>query len=236
MDIGFALNYQHVIEINVTPGAAEPVWAWLGPGIKTITPEKSETTSEDAYYDGGGQSEIAVSGMSRSWVAEGSRRYGDPAQDFIASLDDAIGEDLVTQMRMTNPDGEVIESDVTVHEIAAKGPNGDANSRATFSCRLTRKGMPRLVSEAVGTSLPESLSVSDVTAAVGAKTPVTATVEPATASPKCLFAVEDPGVATVDSEGNVTGAKPGLTRLTVKCAAKPSVGKTVKVTVTAAAK
>ena len=58
---------------------------------------------------------------------------------------------------------------------------------------------------------------------------------PSSASDRCVFAIENDEFATVDSEGNVTGVKAGKTRLSVKCAAKPSVCAVVDVTVGASA-
>lgn len=230
-DIGFALNYQHVTEVWDPVAAA---WLWAGPGIRSIGGEKSESTSEDAYFDGGGNTTTSVSGLTRSYAVEGDRRYGDPFQDYVASLDDAIGDDLATKMRITGPDGECVERDVTVHNIVAKGPTGEANTKSAFSCTLSCNGLPRLVEAAKGTSLPDSVTAQPpASLKVGGAATVAPSVLPATASGRCLFAVEDPAVATVDADGKLRGVKAGKTRLAVKCAAKPSVSCMVEVTVTA---
>lgn len=234
MDIGFAINYQHVVEFNAGTQAA-PDWAWAGPGISSITPSNSETSEETAYFDGGGNTTTDVTGVSKSYAISGKRRYGDKFQDWVASLDGCSGEALKTQMRITNPDGECVEYDVTVHNISAKGPNGEANAKTDFSCTASCNGLPRLVKEAEGTALPETVAAQAVTAKVGQTVAISATTTPAGASSRCLFAVEDASVAAVDSEGNVTGVKVGKTRVAVKCAARPSVYAYVDVTVSSAA-
>lgn len=234
MDIGYAMNYQHVTEIDTTPRDGAPTWAWLGPGIKSITSDKSETTSEEYFFDGGGQAETSVDAVSKSYVVSGYRRPGDPAQDYVASLDEETGDALLTRMRVTGPTGQVIERDVTVHEIKSNDPTGDANNKTEFSCKLSGKGSPRIV-PGEATELPEAVSAQAVTVAVGATSDIGATVSPSTSSQRVLCAVADPLVAEVTPDGRVTGLKVGKTSVTVKAAAKPSVMAQVEVTVTAGA-
>ncbi len=234
MDIGFALNYQHIVEVDTTPGGESRTWAWVGPGIGTISNGSSETTSEDSYYSDGGDTKVDVTGVSKKYDVEGHRRIGDPFQDFVASIEDAVGSGRETRYRITDPQGRCIEAACTITDIAASGPNGAANEKASFKCSICRCGAPVVVSEAAGASLPESVEVSSpVTVQQGKTTAVKPTVTPSDASPRCLFAVEDPKVATVSPDGTVTGVKNGKTRLAVKCATKPSVSTVVEVTVSA---
>lgn len=235
MDIGYAMNYQHVCEIDATPQDGAPTWAWFGPGIKSISADKSETTSEEYFFDGGGQAETSVDAIARAYNVSGYRRPGDPAQDFVAGLDEETGDALLTKIRMTGPTGEMVERDVTVHEIKASDPTGDANVKTEFSCKLSCKGSPRLVEESAGTDLPDSVTAQAVTVAVGGTSAIGASVSPATASQRVLCAVLDPKVAEVTTDGLVTGLKAGKTTVTVKAAAKPSVMAQVEVTVTAGA-
>ena len=46
VDIGFALNYQYANLLNITPEEDEPTWAYMGPGIEDISPDRSEKTDE----------------------------------------------------------------------------------------------------------------------------------------------------------------------------------------------
>lgn len=235
MDIGFLLNYQHVTLINVNPGG-EPDWAWVGPGIETISAEKSETTSEKYYYDGGGNASKSVTGMAKEYTVEGDRLVGDKFQDWAATLEEAVGSSLETQMRKVNPTGQVIERDVTIHEIIANDPTGAANENSKFSCKLAANGDPRRVADGMATKLPEAVTAADVEVGVNETAEVKPTVTPEDASAWCLYAIDPAGrdIATVDAAGVVVGLKPGETTLTIKCAAKPSAAKQVKVTVAGA--
>lgn len=237
MDIGFPLNCNYITEINITPRTGEPTWAWVGPGIRSMEPSKSETSEDKAYYDGGGSSETNITGLGRSSSITGDRLVGDDAQDYIASLDDCVGNELKTQARITSPDGRVIERDVTIHNIIGfNEPNGEANANAECTCDFSYNGSPRIIKEASGKQLPEEITLADgdITATIGTPLTLDAAVKPAEASQRLLYAVEDTSIARVSSDGVVTGLKTGETQLSIKCAAKPAVGVVRKLVVAAA--
>lgn len=231
-DLGYAQNYQYLNELLVTDDKGDELLLWFGPGINSISLDKSETTTEEYYYDGDGNAETSVDGLSQSLTIEGARRYGDPAQDYVASLADETGDALIGKLRQTDPDGRAIERDVTIHEINA-GVGGAANEKAKFSCKLSFLGAPRTVRNSDGITLPEEVECADVTVKVGETAEAKATVTPEDANPRCRFATGDRRIATVTPDGKVTGVKAGTTMVTVKCASKPSVSKQIKVTVTA---
>lgn len=235
MDIGFALNYQHVVEVDITPNGDKHTWAWVGPGISNIGKDNSESTSEDAYYNGGGNTETDVTGVNAKYSVEGHRLIGDPFQDYVASIEDGIGAARKTRYRVTDPTGKCIEAPCTILDIAANGPNGAANEKASFKCSLSRSDVATVVADAAGVLLPESVTVAqEVTVAANkSAAAIKPSVLPEGASTRCLFAIEDTAIARVSMDGVVTGLKAGETRLAVKCAAKPSVSTVVKVTVSA---
>lgn len=238
MDIGFALNYQHIVELDITPGSGTKTWAWVGPGISTFEKDNSETVSEDAYYNNGGNTNKDVTGIAAKYNASGHRLHGDPAQDYVASLEDSIGAARKTSYRVTDPTGKVIEADCTLTDIVMNGPNGEANSKTEISFAINRDGDPRVVKEPSGNKLPESVSVTNagegkITVAAQSTQALQVSVLPEAASSRCLFAVENTDVASVDVNGVVKGLKAGTTRLAVKCAAKPSVSAMIEVEVTA---
>ena len=233
MDIGFALNYQHVVEVDTTPNVDTRTWAWVGPGISDISKDNNESTSEDAYYNGGGNTETDVTGVNAKYSVEGHRLIGAPFQDYVASIEDGIGAARKTRYRVTDPTGKCIEAPCTVLDIAANGPNGTANEKTSFKCSLSRSDVATVVTDAAGVLLPESVTVAqEVTVAANkSAAAIKPSVLPEGASTRCLFAIEDTAIARVSMDGVVTGLKAGETRLAVKCAAKPSVSTVVKVTV-----
>lgn len=234
MDIGYAMNYQYLNEINMTPSEPEPTWGWFGQGISSITKDKSETTTEEYYYDGFGHAETSVEGMSQSLTVEGKRRLDDETQNWVASLAEETGDLLNTQLRQTDPTGKVIERDVTIHEIKA-GQDGAANEKAKFSCKISFDGPPRIVQEPVGSAYPEKVEAKDVTLNAGETAQIAATVTPEDANPRCVYATGNHKVATVSLDGTIKGVAPGTTMITIKAIARPSIVTRIKVTVANAA-
>ena len=223
VDIGFALNYQYANLLNITPEEDEPTWAYMGPGIEDISPDRSEKTDETEDYSTGGNTVTTVTGVTKTTSVTGKRRIGDPLQDYLASLEECFGDERETQYRCVSPTGEIIEEEVTLKDINMSGPNGAASDKQAISFGMARNDTPTLIQPAKGHHLPATIAVEDVTVSVGKTEQVTPTVEPATSSDWCLYAIENPDIAKVTADGIVEGIAAGKTRLSVKCAAKPSI-------------
>lgn len=232
-DLGFARNYANALEINTTPGAAAPTWAILSRGITSIAPSPNESTEDKDYYDGYGTPTTDVTSTQIQYEVEGDRCYGDPAQDYIAGCALETGEGRRTQFRHTAANGDVIEGDCTLLNLTPNSGQGEASDLGSFSCTIATAGAPKFTA-ANKLKLPEAVTAQAVEVAVGASSKVEAKVTPDEANAKCFFASGDTDVATVDSDGNVTGVKEGACKVTVRCAAKPAVMAEVEVTVAAA--
>lgn len=230
-DLGFARNYANALEININPGAEEPTWALLSRGITSITPSGNESTEDKDYYDGYGVPTTDVTSTQIQYAVEGDRCYGDPAQDFVSSIALETGEGRKTQFRHTAPNGDVIEGDCTLLGLTPNSGQGEASGLGAFSCTVATDGRPSFI-PANKLKLPESVTAEDVTVQVDGTTKIEASVTPTDANPKCFYASGNTDVATVDSDGNVKGVAAGETTVTVRPASKPSVTKSVKVTVT----
>ena len=231
-DLGFARNYANALEIDITPGANEPTWAIFARGITSITPSGNESTEDKDYYDGYGVPTTDVTSTQIQYSVEGDRCYGDPAQDYVASIALETGEGRKTRFRHTAPNGDVIEGKCTLTGLTPNSGQGDASGLGAFSCTVATDGRPTFT-PGDKLKLPSSVSADDVEVAVGAKEAISATVDPEGANPKCFYASGDTDIATVDSDGNVTGVTEGSTTVTVRAASKPSISKSVAVTVTA---
>lgn len=232
-DIGFAMNYQFVNLIDITPTEEAPTWGWLGPGITEIEPDRSDKVSEQDDYSTGGVTVTTVTGVDKSVSVSGTRLIGDPVQEYLASIEDCVGPERETTYRVVTPTGEVVQEKVTIKDPSISGPSGAGSEQQAISFTMTRNDTPEVVTEGGAVHLPESVTASDVEVAVGSTASVQATVQPETASGWCLYAVEDPSIARVTADGVVTGIKAGKTRLAVKCSAKPAVRAYVGVEVTA---
>ena len=232
-DIGFVKNHQFLIEADVTPNGPERTFARVASGIATTSDSTEEETESKAYYDSNGGTVDTVKSVKFAYEVSGERLAGDPFQDYVASLKYVTGNGRKTTLRITSPDGEVIEGAATISNIKGAGPNGEANSNAEFGCTIAFDGIPTHTAP-TATTLPAEVSAEDATVAVGAKAKLGEAGSPETASARCVYEVTDWDVCTVDSEGNVTGVSEGTTTVRVRAAAKPSVSKVVTVTVTGA--
>ena len=232
-DIGFAMNYTNLYEINIAPNAATPTWARVGAGINSAEWEGNEEVSQDPYYDGEGLAESDVTGGQLIGTFEGHRKFGDPAQDFIAGLLLKYGEDRKTDFRWTQPNGDKLTGKVTIANIAPQ--SGDPNAKSDFGFEVHYNGRPTFTAGNADV-MPESISAgsSPISVEVGASQKITATITPTAASPAVVYAVENDAIATVDSDGNVTGFSEGETNVSIKSCVRPSVVASVQVTVTEA--
>lgn len=231
-DLGFARNYANALEINITPGAEKPMWAILSRGITSITPSPNESTEDKDYYDGYGTPTTDVTSTQIQYEVEGDRCYGDPAQDFISSCALLTGDGRKTQFRHTAANGDVIEGDCTLLNLTPNSGQGEASALGAFACTIATAGSPKFTASNK-LKLPETVEAEDVEVTVGATQKIAATVSPEEANPKCFYASGNTDIATVDSDGNVKGVAQGETTVTVRAASKPSVMKSVKVTVSA---
>lgn len=230
-DIAFAMNYTNLYMINITPWTATKTWARIGAGINSSDPDGNEEVKQEAYYDGDGLSASDVTGGQMIFKFDGHRKYGDPAQDFIASLLlDYSGRK--TDFRWIAPDGQILEGKVTIAKVKSHG--GDPNAKSNFSFEIHFNGMP-MYTPGNASEFPESVTCTTTTVKIGAVVAVSSTVTPQGASPALVYGIEDDSIATVDAEGNITGIKAGKTKLSVKSAAKPLVNAMCDVTVTATA-
>lgn len=231
-DLGFARNYANALEINITPSEDEPTWAIFSRGITSITPSGNESTEDKDYYDGYGVPTTDVTSTQIQYEIEGDRCYGDPAQDFVSSIALETGEGRKTQFRHTAANGDVIEGNCTLLSLTPNSGQGEASALGAFTCTVATDGRPDFT-EANKLQLPESVSATAVSVSVGGKSKIEPTVTPTNANPKCFFASGNTDIATVDSDGNVTGVAEGTCKVTVRCASKPAAMCEVEVTVSA---
>ena len=117
-------------------------WGRLATKIQTITPSANETTNNNSYYDGEGFGSTEVTGKRYQLACSGQRYVGNPAQDYIASKQFAIGQALHCRVIWVQ-NGQAIVSEATLTNIVATG--GEASANQTFSCTIEFNGKPRTV-------------------------------------------------------------------------------------------
>lgn len=122
---------------DVTTGS----WAWIGSGITAMTPSANETSTNEAYYDGGGFTETDVTGKQIQLALSGNRKVGDPAQDYIDNLFWKFGNALKTRAIWIK-NGIPVITKCTITSVVPSG--GNANSKQTFSFNVAFNGRPKI--------------------------------------------------------------------------------------------
>lgn len=232
VDLGFALNYQNANLLDLTPEESEPTWGWLGPGITSIKGTPTDVTKTRSDYSTGGVEKENIVGRNKEYAVTGSRLIGDQAQEWLKSIEECIGQERETTYRVITPDGTILDEPVTIKDPVLTGPSGESTDEQEISFTMKRNDTPTIVQEGTKLHFPASVTAEDVSVAVGSTESVVPTVTPETASDWCLYGIEDTSIARVTADGKITGLKAGKTRLSVKCAVKPSIRVVIGVIVT----
>jgi len=162
----FEMNFCYLFQIDTTPEGATRTWARLARGISSITPNNNENKDQTAYLDGNGWASSDVIGKQRTYDVVGHRVVGDPAQDYIASKELALGDDCKTNFQAFDSRGRKISGSVTINAVVIGG--GDAQGKVDFACSLDLNGEPALVVEAAADAL--NAVVAAATTTVGCTT------------------------------------------------------------------
>ncbi|KRM06702.1 phage tail tube protein [Lactobacillus kitasatonis] len=149
---GFPENFVNKVFIDIDPKMSDAgdvdlndvttgKWAWVASGINNNTPSANETSTNDAYYDGGGFTETDVTGKQVQLAISGFRKVGDPAQDYVDGLFLKFGTALKTRVIWVKNNLPVI-SECTISNIVPTG--GAANAKQTFSFNIDFNGRPKI--------------------------------------------------------------------------------------------
>lgn len=148
---GFPENFVNRIFVDTKPSVDETgdvdlddvttgSWAWLAAGITSVTPSANETTTNDAYYDGGGFTETDVTGKQVQLAISGNRKVGDPAQDYVSEMFWKFSNAVKTRVIWIN-NGHPVIAKATITAVVPTG--GNANAKQTFSFTIAFNGRPK---------------------------------------------------------------------------------------------
>ena len=124
-----------------------PTWTYspLCEGITGITPSVNETTQTYHFMCGNGGADNEVTAIAPQYAVAGRRIHGNAAQDYIAGLRYALGDDRKSSMKVEiyNADDTLVETivaDCTITDVVDFGGNTEENE--PFSCTLRVNGIP----------------------------------------------------------------------------------------------
>jgi hypothetical protein len=170
----FSLNNRVLVEVDSTPLGASRTWLKLANGIMSAIESHNDSTDDTAYLPDGGYGNSDIIGKQYTVAITGHRVIGNPAQDYIVSLQGEFGDDAKTYIRYTKPNGYRTQARASVAEIVDSG--GDANAKTDFSCNFKGCGAPTITQP---TSAP-ALTATIATGSVVGTTKFTATADPVT--------------------------------------------------------
>jgi hypothetical protein len=165
---GFALNFQDLFEMDVTPEGSS-TFARLGAGISSVTPGLNDNVDQTPYLDGNGFGSSDVIGKQLIYSVTGHRVVGDSVQDFVAGKRFSLGDDLKTNFRAYDSDGNLVTGACTLANIVIGG--GDAQGKKDISFEIHINGQP---TDTPASAAP-ALSVVVAGGAVAGTTSFTAT-------------------------------------------------------------
>lgn len=120
-------------------------YAPLCAGIQGVAPTVNETTQTYHFLCGHGGADNEVTAIAPQYAVTGRRIIGDAAQDYIAGLRYALGDDRKSSMKVEIYDAgdepvETIVADVTITDITDFG--GTTEENEPFNCTLRVNGIP----------------------------------------------------------------------------------------------
>ena len=170
----FSLNNRVLVEVDSTPLGSSRTWLKLAAGITSAVDSHNDSTDDTAYLNGGGYGNSDIIGKQYTLAITGHRIIGNPAQDYIMTLQGEFGDDAKTWVRYTRPNGQRTTAYVSATEIVDAG--GDANAKTEFSVNFKGCGAPTITQP---TSAP-ALTATIATGSVVGTTKFTATADPLT--------------------------------------------------------
>lgn len=156
----FALNYQQLIEIDTTPKAAARTWVRLGEGISSVDPSFNDSVDQTTYMKDEGYANSLVIGKQFTMSVSGHRVVGDPAQDFIQTLESALGSDCLSNVRMYDAQGNAKQGACTIASVDFGG--GDAGAKTDISFEIHVNGKPTITPKASAGALTAEIAPGTV--------------------------------------------------------------------------
>lgn len=158
----FALNYQRLALIDITPDGASPTYARLAAGISSLTPAGNEDVSQDKYLDGNGFGSSDVIGGQRILTGTGHRDNSDSAQNYIMSKKLIFGDERKTNFKEYGSSGAMLSGEVTICNI--EEGQGDAAGKEEIGFELHYNGEPTATDATIA---PAALTTIDAGSVVG---------------------------------------------------------------------
>lgn len=108
--------------------------------LETFSPSIEANTEEWFPMDQAGWARAAVTGKKLTFSFTGKRNYGDPGNDYVASLILATGQGVESQLEWELPNGDKLTMDCVINITTPAG--GDSTSIDTLEFDVLSDGLP----------------------------------------------------------------------------------------------
>lgn len=141
---GIVLNSRYKYYIDTTGGTnlkdlTDAKFVRLGNGFTGSTFAGNETTISNTYLNDDGFGSTDVVGKRFTFAFTGVRMAGDPAQNYIASLQMKLGTDLETRFLIVAPDGKQKVGVISISALVPQGGNSNAGATMSFTINVQGK-------------------------------------------------------------------------------------------------
>lgn len=132
-------TWANSIEIGTSESGGSWSYSKLCKGIESMEFNENEQNQQFFFLCGEGFAHNEVTGSAPELVVSGRRIAGDPAQDYIAGKQFALGTERNSSVKIT-AEGKIITCDCTIGAITSFGGSSlDVNA---FGCTIRFNGKP----------------------------------------------------------------------------------------------
>lgn len=111
---------QHLIA-QIPEGETEPEYMRLAKWIHTFDPSNEEESEDQAFYDGDGTPETEIISVKLTYAFEGFYLEGDPAHDYLRSIETKAGEARKVMYKQIRQNGDILEGPATITDLVTSG-------------------------------------------------------------------------------------------------------------------
>ncbi len=159
-DTAIELNYDVLVDIDITPAEDVNTWVRFGEGFNNVSKSFNNVIHDTSYFGDGGWGSSHSTGGQFTMTITGERITGDKAQDYIFGKKVAytFGKTRKTTLRLTKG-LEVVYWDVTITQADETG--GDATAVNAVTVEFKSNGAPLLqLGATIDDTEPTNLSVT----------------------------------------------------------------------------
>lgn len=153
------------LDIDITPGGVARTFVPMGEGIENLDKTLNEVVNEYQFFKNKGYAVSYVTGMSIAVALQGRRIVGDPAQDYIVSVQYGLmaARKSTARLSQLNADGTISQITCPVTFTAITDNSGATTDGSAFNVTIHFDGEPQMDTITQNTTLTVQSSAGSAT-------------------------------------------------------------------------